>query len=395
MKEEKLILMYKDYEVLSFLVNYQNGSVKILEKLEHFDKGPYGINTKERNPNSVLHRFFNSRIISRERWDYKEILKGVGCNDVFELSFKGHGLSLSNHFWFKREGENLRYESINFFTNKWDDSFGRAVLRGDYKALKNCDLNVPDIVTPGWSVKAWIYDNGPKLYKFGIVKDHFEDCLGEVLASKFIQRILKDDEVVKYELIKVGNQFASVSPVITGIDEELVPISNVLPCEIYNIYLTRNRDRKINEEFFKKVAEFGMPELYEFFVKLSVIRTLCFVSDLHFENISVIRNTKTNKIRVAPFYDLAGAFGSSRSGREFISKINKGSYFIVYFLFGDLKPNWDYSWYDPSKLIGFEEDIKDILSKSDFYTPEIIERIIEVYHQQKETLDKIAKQLIV
>ena len=391
-KEEKLILMNKDYEILSFLVNYEKERLVILEKLEHYDKGPYGLNDEGKEPEAVLLRFFRSRLIAEQRWDHQAILDNIGCRSGFELSFKGHGLSLSNHFWFKREGENLKYEDINFFTNKWDDSFGRAVLRGDYKALKNCDLNVPDIVTPGWSVKAWIYDNGPKLYKLGIVKDHYEDCLGEVLASKFIQRILKEDEVVKYELVKLGNHFASVSPLITGIDEELVPLSTVLPHDIYSLFLLRNKNRKINETFFQKVAEFGMPNLYESFVKLSVIRTLCFISDLHFENISVIRNTKTQEIRTAPFYDLAGAFGSSKSGRDFISNINKGLYFIIYFLFGDLNPNWDYSWYDSSKLIGFEEDIRDILSKSSFYTPDIIEKIIEVYHEQKNTLDKIAKQ---
>ena len=391
-KEEKLILMNKDYEVLSFLVNYEKESLVILEKLEHYDKGPYGLNDEGKEPEKVLLRFFRSRLIAEQRWDHQAILDNIGCRSGFELSFKGHGLSLTNHFWFKREGENLKYEDINFFTNKWDDSFGRAVLRGDYKVLKDCDLNVPDIVTPGWSVKAWIYDNGPKLYKLGIVKDHYEDCLGEVLASKFIQRILKEDEVVKYELVKLGNRFASVSPLITGIDEELVPVSIVLPYDIYSLFLLRNKNRKINEEFFQKVAEFGMPNLYELFVKLSVIRTLCFISDLHFENISVIRNTKTHEIRTAPFYDLAGAFGSSKNGRDFISKIDKGLYFIIYFLFGDLNPNWDYSWYDSSKLIGFEEDIKDILSKSSFYTPDIIEKIIGVYHEQKNALDKIAKQ---
>ena len=33
-----------------------------------------------------------------------------------------------------------------------------------------------------------------------------------------------------------------------------------------------------------------MPELFQFFVKLSVLRSLCFVSDLHFENVSLIKD---------------------------------------------------------------------------------------------------------
>ena len=34
------ILMYKNFEVLSFNVNYKKHRVKVIKKLEHFDKAP-------------------------------------------------------------------------------------------------------------------------------------------------------------------------------------------------------------------------------------------------------------------------------------------------------------------------------------------------------------------
>ena len=113
-------------------------------------------------------------------------------------------------------------------------------------------------------------------------------------------------------------------------------------------------------------------------------------NDLHFDNMSVIRNVNTGKIRVAPIYDLAGAFGTSRHGREMLSNITKSTYFLIYYLFSGLDPTWDYSWYNKDNLTGFEEEIRDILSKSDFYTPELIERVIEVFHQQKASLDELS-----
>lgn len=390
-RKERLTLMYKDYEVLSFLVDYKNNKVTVLEKLEHFDKAPYGMTNKGVDINQILFRFFYSRMIPASRWDHQLILKNTGCSSSFELSFKGHGLSLSNHFWFKRKGENFKYKDINFFTNKWDDGFSKAIFSGDYDALKNCDLNVPDIVTPGWSVKTWVYDNGPKLYKLGIVKDQYEDCLGEVLASKLAQRIFKDNEVVNYELVKIGDKYASVSPVMTKVNEEIFPISRIMPLELNELYYERNIDKNKTQEFFKKIKDFSMPEAYDLFVKLSVIKSLCFVSDLHFGNISVIKNSETGELRVAPIYDLAGAFGTSETGRKFLSNLNKGTYILVYYFFSTLDATWDYSWYDPSKLDGFEKEIKEILSKSEFYTPELIERIIAVFNYQKEALDKMAK----
>ena len=56
-----------------------------------------------------------------------------------------------------------------------------------------------------------------------------------------------------------------------------------------------------------------------------------------------------------------------------------------------LESSWDYSWYDSTKLEGFEEEIRNILSKSNFFTPELIDKIIDVYQHQKDALDEISK----
>ena len=386
---EKYILMYKDYEVLTFTVDFSSFRFEVVDKLERFDLAPYGMDEKTENLGYVLSNFFNRRTISVNRWDHNLILQNTHCSNSLELSFKGHGLSLSNHYWFKKSGEQLKYDEINFFSNKWDDSFAKAVLSGDYESLSKCDLNVPDIVTPGWAVKGWLYEDGPKLYKLAIHKDHYEEPISEVLASRLAQRLFKKGEALEYELVKLGDKYASKSSSMLSVDEELVPLSRVLPREFARLYYYKNKEKDKGEIFYKRLKEEYPPEYYLLFVKIAVLRSLCFVSDLHFENISVIKNIKTGEIRPAPLYDLGGSFGSSRTGKDILSKINKGSYFIVYYLFSGLDPQWDYSWYDPSKLEGFEDEIREYLSKSSFYTPEIIEKIIGVYQFQKETLEEI------
>ena len=390
--KETLILMYKDLEVLSFEVDFIDIEIKFLEKLEHFDKAPYGVNDDD-NINMRLLRFFNARTIASQRYDYDKIIKATNCSNAFELSFKGHGLSLSNHYWFKKEGENLKYQDINFFSNKWDDTFGRAVLNEDYEALKTCDLNVPDIVTPGWAVKGWIYDDGPKLYKLGIDQGHCEEAVCEVLASRLANRIFDKGETLQYELKMINGKYASVSSPLITIDEELVPLSVVLPNNWYFIYQERNINRKRDNEFFDKIKDFGLPGLYEFFVKVSCFRSLAFVSDLHFNNLSLVRDMNTNKLRPAPLYDLGGAFGSSKTGREIISNANKGTLILIYFMFSGLDPNWDYSWYHPNKLVGVEDEIREYLSKTEFYTPDLISCVIDIYHQQKKSLDDMKKSV--
>ena len=391
-KKVKYILMYQDEEVLSFLVTFgERNDIEILEKLDHFDKAPYGVKEKElpRSMNMALYRFFNARSIPPTRKDYEQIIKYTGVKDTFELSFKGHGLSLSNHYWYRKEDEHLKYADINFFTNKWDDSFAKAVLSGNYQDLQNVDLNVPDIVTAGWGVKGWLCEECPKLYKMGIDNAHSDESLAEVLASRLAKRMFKEDESVEYQLKEIYGRYASVSKCIIGVDEELVPLSNVLPHELYNLYRDKNINRDVEAKFFETVSKSTLPGAFQFFTKLSCFRSLCFVNDLHFDNLSAIRNIKTNEVRLAPILDLGGAFGSSANGKKQLSTINLGTYMLIYFAYGNLDPKWDYSWYNPDSLIGFEDDIKELLSKSEFYTPQLIDNIIDVYTHQKNFLDEM------
>ena len=388
------ILMYKNFEVLSFNVDYKKHRVKVIKKLEHFDKAPNKMIEAEDSDSldMSLLRLINHRSIPETRTGYAEIIKATGFSSGFELSFQAHGLTLSDHYWYKREEENLRYEDINFFTNKWDDSFARAVLNQDYEKLKHCDLNVPDINTAGWGAKGWVCEeDGPKLYKLGINDNHSEEALGEVLASQIAARLVGEKDVLKYELKKVGKRYASVSPVMININEDLFPLSEFIDGKLYFLFRSRTVDKSKGEEFYKIIKNCAVPGLYEFFIELACLRDLCFVSDLHFGNISLIRNSETGQTRIAPIYDLGGAFGSSRTGQSMISNFNKSTLILIYYLFSDLDSNWDYSWYDPDRLIGVEDIIKETLSKSDFYTPELIDCIIEVYGHQKEVLDNVAK----
>ena len=388
---EEYILMYQDDEVLSFRVSFgERNRVQVLEKLEHFEKAPFGMKeeTKQEELDRILYKFFNGRTLACTRWDYEDIIKNTGCHDDFELSFKGHGLSLSNHYWYKKPGEKLKYKDINFFTNKWDDSFARAVLSGNYEALKGVDLNVPDIVTCGKAIKGWLCEDKPRLYKLGILKDHNQECLSEVLTSKLAQRLLKEDEVLDYELTEIYGKYASVSEAMIKEDEEFVTFSDIFPEEIQKLYHCRRRDKDSEKKFLQSVKEIPIPGLPTYFVKLFCLTSLCCLSDLHLDNIAAIRNTKTGKMRTAPFFDLAGGFGSSVRGKELLLTLNQAVLFLICFGFGSFDPEWDYSWYKKERLIGFEQEIQEILSKSDYYSETLIENIITIYQQQKSALDQ-------
>lgn len=386
--KETLTLMYKDFEVLVFEVDYLEERIHLIEKLEHFDKAPYKV-AEGKNIDVALLYFFNSRAIPSTRKDYEKIINATGSKNGFELSFKGHGLSLANHYWYKREGESLKYDDINFFENGWDDTFGKAVLNGNYEALKNCDLNVPDVVTSGWGVKGWLYEDRPKLYKLGIDDETAEEAVCEVLASRVGSRLFKQGEVLKYELKEINGRKASVCESVIKDDEELVPMSAILPVNLHNLYRNKRNNKDFSKEFFDILIKLNRLDLYNFFAKVACFRSICFISDLHLDNLCAIRNVLTDEIKIAPIMDLGGAFGSTKQGKDLIANANKGTLIIVYFLFSNFDKDWDYSWYDPNSLRGVEEEIKEYLSKTTFYNQDIISNVLDVYHHLKKTLDEM------
>ena len=96
-KEKRYILMFEDYEVLLFSVSFDPNGIEVLEKREHFEMAPYQLTKENANLDGTLYTFFARRVIPVTRHGYDKIMEATGRSDSFELVFKGHGLSLSNH----------------------------------------------------------------------------------------------------------------------------------------------------------------------------------------------------------------------------------------------------------------------------------------------------------
>ena len=75
---------------------------------------------------------------------------------------------------------------------------------------------------------------------------------------------------------------------------------------------------------------------------------------------------KTMKLRTAPLFDRGRSFGSfgktndkgSFSAAEYALRSPAGIYMLLLMHSSLMKPEWDYSWYDPKRLEGFEDDIE-------------------------------------
>lgn len=108
------------------------------------DASPAGIDLlalagrAESDASEALGKLLRKRCISSLRRDFPRILASYNARLGIELTLMGHGLSLSDSFWYHAPGSTDRWADINFFDNAWDPGFGKAVLSEDYDSLATC-----------------------------------------------------------------------------------------------------------------------------------------------------------------------------------------------------------------------------------------------------------------
>ena len=82
--------------------------------------------------NVALGKLLGNRSISRLCKDLLQIPTPYHAHSGVELSLMGHGLSLSDAFWYRSPGSADRWANINFFDNAWDPGAMRAAPIFDY-----------------------------------------------------------------------------------------------------------------------------------------------------------------------------------------------------------------------------------------------------------------------
>jgi hypothetical protein len=103
----------------------------------------------------------------------------------------------------------------------------------------------------------------------------------------------------------------------------------------------------------------GVPDACAHVARMTCLSCLALLPNFHTANIGAIRKAGSNAWRAAPVFDYDGSFGfrddfhdMERScANPFTSKL------LCVSRFSFLDPSWDWSWYDPQALEGFEERI--------------------------------------
>jgi len=389
----KRTLMFENREVLDFEVEPEAGRARVLDAPEADDEELAAIGLDCSDLNASVTNLVRSRTISANRVDLDEILGSFGANSALELALMGHGASLTDHFWYRAPGSPARWEDVNFFDNDWDGTFLATVLAGDYVGLSACSPEIPDVTTRGHLRKAWERrDAGIFLLKQAR-RDDAADLEGSLLASQLCALLFGRDVYQPLSACEVNGRRFSVSPLMLARDEELV--------QGYRLFAMCGMRREEADELAHSgsleyvgdiFSRTGLEGHSAHLAKIATFKNLSLLNDIHSGNYGVICNVKTGERRFAPPFDYDRAFGFPNDEcayEEMCANPQSAALFCAY-SFSDFEPSWDWGWYDPRALEGFEDRIVEAYAHLQTLPPNFGQLVARIFVIQRSYLNDVA-----
>lgn len=386
----KFTLMNKNKKIFDF--EYNNEEHTIVNFFRNYSDNeiyaPFGLIKNDKIDKEQFNKWWKNRQIPASRNGLKEVLhnSNVYDKDNFDLlDSKVYCLSLSDQYWVKRVDEDILWEDINFFENEFSEDIGKILFEGG-KTSFNLNLNTPDMTSNGNYEKRWKIINGDRyLIKAG-GKMINQEPFNEVIATKLYDRILNDDEYVKYELAHTGKNVFSICKNFITTDTELIPAWKI------NEYYEFREDENKYEHYIRCLNELKITDANLLVDKMIVCDFILANKDRHFNNFGVIRNVETLEFeRIAPIFDNGCSLWFDEND------MYVGEFFLT-------KPFEEYekkqislvkniSWLDVNKLYGFTDEVKTILSNNKLLSNERINKIIEQINLRIEFIKQL-KQTI-
>lgn len=382
----RFTLMNKNKKIFDFEYNDEEHLIVKFEQnySENEIYAPFGLIKDNNIDKNKFNKWWKNRQIPASRNGLREILhkSDIYDNDNFDLlDAKAYCLSLSDQYWVKRIDEDILWEDINFFDNEFSEDIGKILFAGG-KTPINLDLNTPDMTSNGNYEKRWKIINGDRyLIKAG-GKMINQEPFNEVIATKLYERILNDDEYVKYSIIYEDERAVSICKNFITKETELIPAWKI------NEYYEFSDVLNTYEHYIRCLNELKIPNANILVDKMIVCDYILANKDRHFNNFGVIRNVETLEFeRIAPIFDNGCSLWFDEND------MYVGEFFLT-------KPFEEYeklqislvkntTWLDIKKLDGFADEVKEILSSNKLLSRERINKIVEQIKSRIEFVSKL------
>ena len=378
-----LLLMNKNTPVLQFSYGQETHSIVKIEKVFSDAHAPLGIfDYKTGLSRRALNNWWHHRAIPASCENFSHILQELNIDSSVELLEACSGFSLSDQYWVKVSDSPAEWKDQNFFENDFSADVGKLLL-GQIAARPNLNLISPDNSSDGNLVKKRKIIDGERYLIKGGNSLNNQEPYNEVIATRLYERVLTQGEFVSYFLLEDEGKIYSACKTMVTVDEELVSA-----LAIYGTAKQR-ADRSPYDHFVLACKDLGIPDAEVMIDKMLTCDYILANFDRHFRNFGAIRNVETLARKgFAPLFDS----GSSLWARTATSEISPFSYKAKPFKADPQKQFMlvkDLSWLNENALIGFNDDVREILLQNPFMDEQRINLIsYHVKNRDNEVLER-------
>jgi hypothetical protein len=395
--------MQRNQELVDFEIDPETMDVRIFDTSPEGDDLLASVRPARLDPEPIrlgpeksLAALAKKRAISPLRADKDDIIAACGAKSTVDIALRGHGLSLSDQFWYRVPGGTERWEDINFFENEWDPNFGAAVLKRDYAGLASCSPNTPDVTTCGHAPKTWERNDG----EIFLIKEPLSadggDLIGAKLASDLCDRLFGEGYHTPVNIVERYGRLCSSSPHMLAADEELAEGNRLRALAGMQEQPGKSDGDRMSIELFQSLIDaytaVGVANASAHIARMACCFCLTFTTDFHSGNFGIIRKVGTDTWRPAPMFDFEGSFGLSYRDDRFSVLIGNPDLAKLYCAnqFSFVDPSWDWSWYDPRALDSFEDHIAEALAANQNLHPRFGEVATALFAMQRAYVTRIA-----
>lgn len=368
----RYLLMNRDHEVLAFRFDASTGEFLDADEIIDAKRAPLSIMSPRgtKASKTALSYWWCHRAIPKARHGIEAKLVELGVADTYDLPFKSMGLSLSDQYWIKPYGSEIRWSDVNYFEN----DFSEAPVE---EWMADVGLDSPDNTSDGVLSKRWVCRNGERcLLKGGTLLD--QEPYNEVIATELFSRLLSDGDYVPYTLIEWGGAPVSSCPNFVGPTEEFIPAYYV------NEVLPQVPHRDSYRHYVECCVALGVEDIETALGKMILCDDIMANTDRHWRNFGLIRDVETLEYRAAPLFDTGSSLWRRVPTRELAY-----TPFVV-----NMRPFYedadrqlrligDTSWLDLDKLAGFPEWASDFLDEN----PSMYDRTDFIYEGLQKRID--------
>ena len=381
---KKYTKMHKNHRVADIGIDADGRLTGIYEIYDH-KRFPTIYSSEE----IALKSWWAHRSIPASRSGIDKALRALKLSDTQELLTKCLGLSLSDQYWVKPDGSELKWENVNFFDNDFSDDIG-DVLFGSKPKSNTLDMMTPEGSSNGWLKKKWKIINGKRcLVKGGSC--FFQEPFNEVIAYMIAKRL--GIKCTKYSISYEGKNKVPVcicEDFVTR-DTELIPAGTI------NSLLPHAKNGSKYQHFIKCCEKLGIPDVEKSLSEMIVLDYLIANQDRHMGNFGVLRNAETLEyLGLAPIYDSGTSLRYDTPAVYIDTKMDIEAQPFASFHSEQIKLVKELNSFDLNKLDGISNDIAVLFEdpRAEAYVPkDRQQKITEVVLQRIEMLSALQSRL--